>query len=345
MPEQRRDILATSPDDLARWLHERGEPAYRLAQILEWIFRRGVESFQTMTSLPLELRRALDDGFALPSLRCAGRRRSDDGATEKFLFELGDGGRIESVRLSDGGRCTFCISSQAGCALGCRFCATGAMGPGRNLSTGEILGQVAALRRAAGALRNVVFMGMGEPLLNLDAVSASLEALTDPRRFALGARRITVSTAGVTPGIRRLAEAPAPPNLALSLNTPFDDQRSELMPVNRKYPLSEVLEACREYAARTGRRLLFEYVLIGGLNTSAKAARALGRLARDLHALVNLIALNPVAGCDYAPPTRAEIAEFRSILESEHVGVTQRFRRGSEIAAGCGQLAGGHRDR
>jgi len=345
MRTEPRDILTVAPEALARWLEELGQPAYRLDQVLDWIYRRAATSFETMSNLPPRLRAALGEVFLLSSVRQAGRRRSADGAAEKFLFDLADGERIESVALCERGRYTFCVSSQAGCALGCRFCATGAAGFARNLTAGEILGQVMALRRATGALRNIVFMGMGEPLLNLEAVLPALEALTDPRRFALGARRITVSTAGITPGIRRLAGARVRPNLALSLNSPFGAQRSDLMPVNRRYPLAEVLAACRDYGARTGRRLLLEYVLIGGVNISPEAAHAVARQARSLGALVNLIALNPVRGCGFAPPTGREVTRFRRLLEAEDTRVTQRFRRGAEIAAGCGQLKGTHRGR
>jgi 23S rRNA (adenine2503-C2)-methyltransferase len=215
------------------------------------------------------------------------------------------------------------------------------MGFGRDLAVEEILGQVMALARAHEWPANVVFMGMGEPLLNLEAVLPALEALADERRFGLGARRITVSTAGVPPGIRSLASHPVRPNLALSLNSPFEEQRRELMPITERHPLEAVLDACKDYSERTGRRLLIEYVLLRAVNTSARAARATARIARDLGALVNLIALNPVPGCPFRPPTGEEIERFRGILEGEGVPVTQRYRRGRDIAAGCGQLGGG----
>ena len=199
-----------------------------------------------------------------------------------------------------------------------------------------------ALAREKGWPANVVFMGMGEPLLNLEGVVPALEALADEERFALGARRITVSTAGVSPAILKLAECPARPKLALSLNSPFDYQRDQLMPINRKYPLREVIKACKAYSEKTGRRIFIEYVLISGVNTSAEMARELGRIAEYLGAEVNLIAFNPVEGCEFRTPEREDVRRFRAILESLHIGVTERFRRGLDITAGCGQLKGKH---
>jgi len=346
MTEALASILDATPQELGRWLAEQGEPPYRLTQLLEWLYQKRADSFEVMTNLSLELRRRLAQAFAVSTLRLVERRASHDAQTEKFLFELHDGERIESVSMCDYGRYTFCISTQAGCALGCRFCATGRAGFGRDLSAHEIVEQVLVLARTAGSLGNVVLMGMGEPLLNQGAVEPALEAITDPRRLGVGNRRVTVSTAGITPGIRRLARSPVRPNLALSLNSPFEDQRSELMPVNRRYPLREVLKACGEYASRTrrtaGRRVTLEYVLLGGLNTHADCARATAEIALDLRALVNLIAFNPVEGCAFRPPEPQEVQAFRSALRRAGVTVTQRYRRGRDIAAGCGQLRGSH---
>jgi 23S rRNA (adenine2503-C2)-methyltransferase len=273
-----------------------------------------------------------------------GRLRSGDGASGKLVLALEDGEEIESVWMRDGQRRTFCISSQAGCALGCTFCATGAAGFGRNLKLGEILGQVMSLARAEGWPANIVVMGMGEPLLNLDAVVPALESLSDPQRFGLGVRRITVSTAGVTPAIWELSRCSVRPNLALSLNSPFNAQRSELMPVNRRYPLSGVLKACKAYGESSGRHVLFEYLLLGGVNTSPPAACAVARLAREAGAWVNLIPFNPVPGCGFHPPERQEVQRFRAALEERGVRVTERFRRGRDILAACGQLRGKHPD-
>ena len=337
-----QEILGLCPESLSEWLGAQDEPAYRAGQILRWVYAERVDSFDAMTNLPLRLRTRLRDSFTFFSPRTIDRLRAGDGRSEKFLFQLEDGEEIESVWMNDGGRSTFCLSSQAGCGLNCRFCATGAAGFGRDLKLKEILGQVLAMAREKGGPANIVFMGMGEPLLNVGAVIPALESLADPQRFALGARRIAVSTAGVTPGIRELRNAPVRPNLALSLNSPFDEQRSELMPVNRRYPLAGALEACADYGARTGRRVIFEYVLLGGVNTSVAAARAVAGLASGLGALLNLIPFNPVARCAFRPPGDGEVSQFRGVLERSGIKVTQRFRRGRDIAAGCGQLKGKH---
>ena len=340
MGEPSRHFLAVSPDELQAWLAAQGQPRYRAAQVLEWVYARAADGFEEMSNLPAALRAALAQAFDFFQPRCVGRQADPEGATEKFLLALRDGERIECVALHDRERTTFCLSVQAGCALGCRFCATGAAGFTRDLAPEEILGQVIVLRRAAAVPRNIVFMGMGEPLLNLDALLPALDALTDPRRFAMGARRITVSTAGIPAAIDRLAAHRVRPRLALSLGSPFDAQRSELMPVNRRYRLHEVLAACARYADRSGGRVSIEYVLLGGVNTSPEAAKAVADIATGLGARVNLIAMNPVEGSGFEGPSRAETATFRHILESRGVRVTERFRRGRAIAAGCGQLKG-----
>jgi len=342
MPCMKPSLLDTTPEVLAAWLAERGEPGFRTAQILDWVYAKRVASFEAMANLPGPLRAALDQAFAFAALPVSGSQTADDGQTGKLLFTLDDGEEIEAVWMQDDERFTFCISSQAGCPLDCRFCATGSGGFSRNLTVAEILGQITALARLTGHLRNVVFMGMGEPLLNLDAVVPALAALTDERRFGLGARHLTVSTAGIVPGIRELAASGLRPHLALSLNSPFDEQRSAMMPINRTYPLAEVLDACAAYGEATGRRLLIEYVLIGEENTDREAARALGKIAHRLKALVNLIPFNPVPGAGYVSPTRQAVDAFRSALEQQHVAVTERFRRGRDIAAACGQLRGRH---
>jgi 23S rRNA (adenine2503-C2)-methyltransferase len=340
MRDGRKSIFAATPESLADWFRARGQPSYRVQQVCEWLYARHVLSFEEMTNLPATLREALAEDYQVSPLREVERLCSADGRTVKLAFEIAGGARIESVLMRGGRRPTFCVSSQAGCAMGCRFCATGAAGLSRNLSMGEVIGQVVALACAAGEVGNIVMMGMGEPLVNLDAVLPALDAMADPARFGLGARRITLSTAGITPGIRRLATARVQPNLALSVNSPFDRQRTELMPINGRYPLAGVLEACRGYAQRSGRRMLLEYVLLGGVNTSQKAARALASMARRLHAMVNLIAYNPVTGCEYKTPEDSETRQFRATLEQAGVAVTQRFRRGRDIKAACGQLAG-----
>jgi len=342
MGDEKQDILEVSPEELAERLRSMGQPAYRLRQILAWLYTERVDSFDAMSDLPLELRRSLEAAYTLFRPREVERLRSHDGETEKLLFELADGEQIESVWMKDAGRSTFCISSQAGCGLACRFCSTGAMGFGRNLRPSEIVAQVLALASATTWPANIVFMGMGEPLLNLEAVLLALETLTDARRMGLSPRRIAISTAGITPGIRKLMGGPVLPRLALSLNSPFDEQRSELMPINRKYPLADVLDACREYSARSNRQMVFEYVLLGDVNSSDAAARALAQLAQRLEAIVNVILFNTAEASPFHPPTATEVRRFKAVLKREGVRVTERFRRGRDIAAACGQLRGKH---
>lgn len=342
---RKRDILEIPPQLLSGWMDTRGEPRYRCDQVLGWLYRRFASSFEEMTNLPPPIRSELQREFLLGGVKCIAKQGTAEDGVQKFLLELSDGEVIESVSMRDEDRLTFCISCQAGCALGCRFCATGRVGFARNLTTGEILAQVVTLARESRGLRNVVFMGMGEPLLNLEALLPALDALTDPGRLAVGARRITVSTAGIPDGIARLAAHTARPNLALSLNSPFDRQRSHLMPVNERYPLSQVIPACKQYIRTTGRKLALEYVLIDGINDSRSAAQAVADVAAELGAYVNLIPLNPVESCPYRPPKRAMVYRFAVALKDRGISVSQRFRRGQTIQAGCGQLKGSHRER
>ena len=237
------------------------------------------------------------------------------------------------------GRHTVCLSTQVGCAMGCAFCATGTIGFTRNLTVGEMLLQAVEMSRREGRITNAVFMGMGEPLLNLENLLKAVEALADPERFALGTRKITVSTCGIVPGIEALSHAPVTVRLALSLNSPFQEQREQLMPIARRHPLERVLEACDGYAAQTGKRVTVEYVLLRGVNTARAHAKELARIARRLDGKVNLIEYNTVSGASFDSPTSRETLKFREWLEGDGASVTIRFRRGREIAAGCGQLA------
>lgn len=341
MENSKPHILEITRAQFAGWLSDHEEADYRGPQVMEWVYNRRAASFEEMTNLPVKLREALADSFAIAPPKEIKQQTTLDGETGKLLLELSDGETVECVWMNDRGRHTFCVSSQVGCPLGCKFCATGSGGFTRNLTTLEILGQVIALARLTGELRNVVFMGMGEPLLNLDAVLPALDALTDTERFGLSPRHISVSTAGITDGIIRLAGHPVAPNLALSLNSPFDNQRAELMPIANKYPLDEIIVACNEYSRRTTRKIFIEYVLIAGKNTDTRSAKYTASIAKRIGATVNLIPFNAVAGCGLAPPTRGEIAEFKAVIAASGVMVTQRFRRGREISAACGQLRGG----
>jgi 23S rRNA (adenine2503-C2)-methyltransferase len=312
-----------------------GEASYRGAQVVRRVWRAPVASFDSMTELPKSFRAALADAFELPRLEIASRQKSTDG-TEKFLFRLRDGQHIETVAIPDGDRLTFCVSSQAGCALRCAFCATGLMGFARNLEPYEIAGQVRELALLDPPLlaSNIVFMGMGEPLLNWAAVDTTLTILNDANGFGIGARHITVSTVGVLPGILALAKRREQFRLAISIHAPSDALRHTLMPINTKYPLADVIAAAREF----DRRVTFEYVMLGGVNDGPDEAKQLAALARDCRAFVNLIPLHPGGAGDFTPTTTDGIRRFAAWMRQAGVEVAVRKSRGMDIAAACGQL-------
>jgi 23S rRNA (adenine2503-C2)-methyltransferase len=336
-------------DELVTWFAERGEPAYLARQVGDAVWGRAATSVEDIRTLPAGLRDAVDGAFRFDTVGDTELRLSDGGLTEKGLHRLSDGTLIESVlmhypaRGTQRERHTLCISSQGGCAVGCPFCATGELGFGRDLETAEIVDQVrhAARRLAVDGKRltNVVFMGMGEPLLNLDRVLAAVDALNDPRRFGLGARHITVSTSGVVPGIRRLTALGPQFTLAVSLHAARDPLRDVLVPLNRRWPVAEVVTAAREHAAATGRRVTYEATMIGGINDTETDAHAMADLLRGDHAHVNLIPMNPVAHTPWSASTDAVIERFAAILSEAGVTATIRRNRGQEIGAACGQLA------
>ena len=343
------DLLSLTPDAaraaLGEWLGARGEPGYRLRQVLPRLWQRPVGTWAEATDLAVALRTALEEAFPLRRLALKAHQVSGDG-TEKFLWTLDDGEAIESVLIPEGKRRTLCISSQAGCALGCVFCATGRMGFRRNLSVAEIAGQVRELTLAAGAPKptNVVFMGMGEPLLNWDAVDPTLTILNHPDGFGIGARHITVSTVGILPSLTKLARRPEQFRLALSLHAPTATLRHELMPIEKKYKLPDVMEALKQFR----RRVTLEYVLIGGKNDSLENADQLAKLAQPLGALVNLLPLHPGGAPDLTPSGRAQMIAFERRLKARGVEAVLRRSRGLDISAACGQLrvevlAGGRR--
>ena len=333
------NLLDLSPDAamsrLLVWLTERGEPSYRAAQIFARLWQRPVRAFDEITELPKALREALAQSFQLPPLELATRQTSTDG-TEKFLFRMPDGQLIETVSIPDGDRITFCISSQAGCALQCAFCATGAMGFQRNLLPSEIAGQVRELRLLSPPIipTNIVFMGMGEPMMNWPAVDVALSQLNDPRALGIGARHITISTVGVLPGIVALSERPEQFRLAISIHAPSDELRRSLMPINTKYPLADVIAA----AAKFDRRVTFEYVVLGGVNDQQAHAAQLALLARECRAFVNLIPLHPGGTMGFVPSPASVIASFARALRARGVETAVRRSRGLDIAAACGQL-------
>jgi 23S rRNA (adenine2503-C2)-methyltransferase len=294
-----------------------------------------VNSFDDMTELPKVLRAALAEQFTMPRLTLVDRQHSADG-TQKFLFQLHDGQTIETVSIPDDNRLTLCISSQAGCALKCAFCATGAMGFQRQLSPSEIAGQVRELRLLDPPLEatNIVFMGMGEPLMNWKSVDPSLTLLNDPRALGIGARHITISTVGILPGIVALSNRKEQFRLALSIHAPTEELRQTLMPVNTKYSLTEVIDAARVF----DRRVTFEYVMLHGVNDKPEHAVQLADLAKDCRAFVNLIPLHPGGSMGFTPTPRATIAAFAHALRARGVETATRRSRGLDIAAACGQL-------
>ncbi|MGK2851386.1 MAG: 23S rRNA (adenine(2503)-C(2))-methyltransferase RlmN [Candidatus Limnocylindrales bacterium] len=348
--DPRPGLSGLAPTELADWVAAQGQPAFRTRQIADAVWKDGgVTSSAAILTLPAALRDALDADFRLDTVEDSELRLGDGGATEKSLHRLSDGQLIESVlmhypaRAGSRERHTLCISSQAGCAVGCPFCATGELGFGRDLETAEIVDQVrhAARRLAANGQRltNIVFMGMGEPLLNLDRVLAAVEALNDPARFGLGARHITVSTSGVVPGIRRLTALGPQFTLAVSLHAARDALRDVLVPLNRRWPVAEVVAVAREHARATGRRISYEYTMIGGVNDTATDADALVDLLRGDHAHVNLIPMNPVAHTPWQASPMPIIEAFAATLRDAGIGTTIRRNRGQEVGAACGQLA------
>ena len=326
-----------SQDDLAALLDD--EPSFRIRQVWDGLYHRVLRPPE-MTDLPFGLRTKLDVALP-PALSLLDERSSDADQTTKWSFSLRDGSVIETVLMHYPGRTTVCVSSQAGCAMACSFCATGQAGFRRHLTSGEILEQVAAAIRAARPRRlsNIVFMGMGEPLANFNNLWPAIERIHDG--FGLGARSMTVSTVGIIPGIRRLTAAPLPVGLAVSLHAATEELRNELVPINRRYPISALMEACADYRRETGRRVSFEWAMIDGVNDGDDQATNLARLATSVRAHVNLIPLNPTPGYPVQGTPLERIEAFRSLLERNGANVTIRSTRGSDIDAACGQLAAG----
>ncbi|MGH2462377.1 MAG: 23S rRNA (adenine(2503)-C(2))-methyltransferase RlmN [Candidatus Limnocylindria bacterium] len=343
-------ISEVATDQLAGWFGAHGEPPYRARQVLAGVAAGRARDFEGLTDVPRRLRAELADAFRFSSIAATEAISTDHGLTEKAVHELVDGQRIESVlmrypgRAGSAPRTTICISSQAGCAVGCPFCATGQGGFGRHLEAAEIVDQVLWWRRERADTidpdrhLNVVFMGMGEPLLNVDHVFAAVRLLNDPTRLGIGARHLTVSTSGVVPGMRRMVDELPQVNLAVSLHAAHDELRDELVPINRKWPLAEVLDAGRRFASRTRRRVSLEYVMIDGVNDEPLEARRLAALARGWLCHVNLIPLNPTPAAPWVGTTRAGIDRFARVLRGAGVATTVRDTRGRSIEAACGQL-------
>ncbi len=339
-------IASLTLEEVEAWLREAGEPAYRAGQVLEWLYRKRAGSFAQMSNLPAPLRARLEVAFGFESLETVRKQGSRD-TTQKFLFRLGDGSLIESVLIpaspalygerSD--RRTLCISSQVGCAYGCKFCASGLDGFARHLHAGEIVGQFLKVEELSGErINNIVFMGMGEPLSNYDNVLRAINLLNAPWGIGLGARHMTVSTSGLAPQIRKLAEQPLQIRLALSLHGATDEVRQQIMPVNRKYPLAELIPACEYYVSRKKQRMTFEFILIEGINDSLEQAAELARLAERLEAKVNCIPYNTVEGLPWKRPSLRRQDAFMAVLNRAGISATLRREKGHDIEAACGQL-------
>ena len=335
---------------LTEFMAELGEPSYRADQILKWIHQRGETRFDAMTDLSKPLRKRLNEIANIEGLKVASELLSSDG-TRKWLLELSEGNCVETVFIPEETRGTLCISSQVGCSLTCSFCATGRQGFNRNLTTAEIISQVWFARNALRTeqmerpITNIVLMGMGEPLLNYNQVIPALRLMLDDCSYGFSRRKVTLSTAGVIPGIERLLED-CPVSLAVSLHAPNDELRNELVPLNRKYPIQKLMEACRRYAAYDRRwRVTFEYIMLNGVNDSIWHARHLARLLSDIPSKVNLIPYNPVDGLEYDRSSKDSINEFRDVLLAARVMTITRKTRGDDVNAACGQLVGRFKDR
>ena len=345
----KHDVLGKSREDLRSAMAEIGEPAYRGAQLYHALYAERRFDFASMSNLPAALRERLAERFRIGMPKVSRRFQSSDGSV-RYLLSLdarGEGAgespaRVEAVFMPWAGRQTVCISTQAGCAVECRFCLTAQLGLIRNLTAGEILAQVLLAleenRQSLAPRTNVVLMGQGEPLLNYEPVAAALRVMLDPNGMRLGPRHVTLSTSGIVPGIERLGREKVRPRLAISLNASTDEERDAIMPINRKYPLEALLAACREYPLGPREYLTFEYVLLGGFNDSPEDARRVARLLSGMRVKVNLIPWNP-GELPYSPPTAESMEEFRQTLAAKDVPAFVRYSRGQDVNAACGQLA------
>lgn len=336
----RPDIAELELHELEQVLDDLGRPRFHARQIFQWVHKRGIADFGLMSDLGRDLRAALATSLAVTTPEVVRRECSSDGTT-KFLLRLADGKQIESVFIPDTPSMTFCVSTQVGCAMKCAFCLTGKMGIDRNLTAGEIAGQVRVLARELDLLDtrfNVVLMGMGEPLHNYEHTMKALRILADDHGMGVSARRMTLSTVGVLPALERLATEPLMPNLAISLHSTTEDQRDRLVPINRKYGLKDLLDACRRFPLKRRERITFEYVLLKDVNDTPEDARRLVRLLNGIKGKVNLLPLNEAAGIPFERPAEDRVNRFAKILADHGVTVSVRKSRGRDIRAACGQL-------
>ncbi len=333
--------LALTPAEMAGLMEKMGEPAYRVRQVLDWLYQKHALSYEDMSNLPRSLREKLHKVSEIGFLQQAAEQVSEDG-TAKYLYVLRDGETVETVTLPYQSGYSVCVSTQVGCRMGCRFCASGMPGLVRNLDVSEIMAQVLQvkkhLKNRGHTLKSLVLMGSGEPLDNWPALYKFLEAVHDPARLGMSLRHVTVSTAGLVPKILELAKTGWPLTLSVSLHAPNDRLRDRIMPVNKKYPLAALIPACGEYVKATGRRVTFDYILIDGLNDTENHARELSGLLRGLNCHVNLIPLNRVPELAFSPSSEQTVARFQEIMKSKRINVTVRRKLGADIAAACGQL-------
>lgn len=336
----KKNLKTFSLTELEDFLTSLGMKKYRVSQVYQWLYQKGAASFDEMTNLSKEERQSLNEKAYISSLKLVKRQTASDG-TEKYLFELEDGNRIESVLIPDKERLTLCISTQVGCAMGCRFCLTGKGGLKRNLEAHEIVDQVIAVRRLLSKrITNIVLMGMGEPLANYDNTINALKILFDEKALNFSNRKITLSTAGLIPQIDKLGKEGITINLAISLNAATDDVRNKIMPINKKYPIKELIAACKRFPLPKRRRITFEYVMLKNINDTKEDAERLCKLLKGIPCKVNLIPFNEYEGSEFKKPDDNNVERFRGILMDRHIMAITRKSKGAEISAACGQLRG-----
>jgi 23S rRNA (adenine2503-C2)-methyltransferase len=339
---EKTDLKNLSPSELEGFIASFGKERYRSIQILRWLYLKGVHSLDEMTNLSKNFRQSLGEISFISILHLLQTEESSDG-TKKYLFDLGDGHRIESVLIPDKNRLTLCISTQVGCAMGCRFCLTGDMGFKRNLTTSEIVNQILAVRETLSkkaSITNIVLMGMGEPLANLENTLKAIDLMTHPEAFKFSSRRVTLSTVGLLPEMEQLVRRTIRFRLAISLNASNDETRSRLMPINHHYPLKRIMEICRKFPLPPRARITFEYVLLDGENDSKEDAKRLLKLLRGVPSKINLIPLNEAPGIPYKKPSEERIRQFQEILMEGGLTAIVRTSKGADISAACGQLQG-----
>ena len=339
-PDRPIDLFGLPSQEITDWMVNRGHPKYRGAQIADWMYAKRAATFDAMTNLPLNLRGELRKTAEIGRMKVAETSASRLDDSVKYLFELEDGERVESVLMPEKGRVTLCVSSQVGCSQGCTFCATAQSGLLRNLTSGEMVAQIVQVEEDQGAasVSNVVFMGMGEPLANYTNLCRALEVITAPDGLGISSHRVTVSTSGLVPAIERFTRDRVRADLALSLNATTDHVRTQLIPSNRRYTIAGVIDVCRRWSQVSGRRLTVEYVLLRGVNDSLEDARRLSALLRRVDSIINLIPFNQVEGTPFRRPDDRQVAAFRHELERGQKTVTVRSTRGRDIDAACGQL-------